>query len=198
MPSSVLASAQLDLVSYIAKLRPSPTSAKLAWLSLYLISSRYVAEYPPDMWQKIAQICGRRSPRYVAEDHPYMWQKITHPEKYIFQQAAMKISTPFQTKPSHILKIDKKNFQVFGSITFSFRGARSALPKVNCCQSLFSANTAIHPYPQSVGYHIVIISKAKAKAPSPQPVRQNIASAKHNSANLVLSLAQLSPSLLYP
>ena len=64
-----------------------------------------------------------------------------------------------------------------------------------CCQSLFSANTAIHPHPQSVGYHIVIISKAKAQAPSPQPVRQNIASAKHNSANLVLSLAQLSPSL---
>ena len=61
---------------FIAKLRPSPSSAKLAWLSIILISSRYVAEDPPDMWQKIAQICGRRSPRYVAEDHPDMWQKI--------------------------------------------------------------------------------------------------------------------------
>ena len=66
----------------------------------------------------------------MAEDHPDMWQKIIHLEKYIFQQAAMKISTPFQTKPSHILKIAIKNFQVFGSITFSFRGARSALPTV--------------------------------------------------------------------
>ena len=61
---------------FIAKLRPSPSSAKLAWLSFILISSRYVAADPPDMWQQITQICGGRSTRYVAADQPDMWQQI--------------------------------------------------------------------------------------------------------------------------
>ena len=47
-----------------------PAPAQQSWPGLALFS------FPPDMWQKIHQICGRRSPRYVAEDHPDMWQKI--------------------------------------------------------------------------------------------------------------------------
>ena len=92
-----------------------PAPAQQSWPGLALFS------FPPDMWQKIHQICGRRSPRYVAEDHPDMWQKISQPEKYIFQQAAMKISTPFQTKP---------NLHIFWKLTKIARSAMGALAYV--------------------------------------------------------------------